>query len=113
MFGISPAEFEWGVNSRESFSTRAMRSCRRLSDSWSETDMTKHYGQKTVLFGDVFVMKVESLDTALWKMGGAAVSLTLVDLAEVNYLYFSFGWLFEFLCPDSTRTVTNYSNSYR
>ena len=84
MFGISPADFEWGVNSRKSFSTTAIRSRRRLSDSWSGGDTAKHYGQNTVLLGDVFVVKVESLDTALWKMGGAAVSLALVDLAEVN-----------------------------
>lgn len=41
-----------------------------------------------MLLGDTFVVKVESLDDSLWKCGGAAIGLKLVDLAEVNFLPF-------------------------
>ena len=36
--------------------------------------------------GDVFTVKAECLDVALWKIGGAAVVLRLVQLATVSYL---------------------------
>jgi len=39
---------------------------------------------KMQLVGNVFVVKSESLDVALWKIGGAAVALRLVQLAEVG-----------------------------
>ncbi|KDR79337.1 hypothetical protein GALMADRAFT_223566 [Galerina marginata CBS 339.88] len=35
--------------------------------------------------GDVFVVKAESLDVALWKIGGAAVGLRLVQLASTPH----------------------------
>ena len=35
--------------------------------------------------GDVFTVKAECLDVALWKIGGAAVVLRLVQLATVSY----------------------------
>jgi len=35
------------------------------------------------LEGDVFAVKAESLDLALWKIGGAAIALRLVQLAKV------------------------------
>lgn len=34
--------------------------------------------------GDVFTVKAACLDTALWKIGGAAIVLRLVDLANVR-----------------------------
>jgi hypothetical protein len=34
--------------------------------------------------GDVFVVKAACLDMALWKIGGAAVSLRLVQVANVS-----------------------------
>ncbi|KAF8962103.1 beach-domain-containing protein [Flammula alnicola] len=37
------------------------------------------------LSGDVFVVKAESLDVALWKIGGAAVGLRLVQLASTSH----------------------------
>ncbi|KAF4609487.1 hypothetical protein D9613_012349 [Agrocybe pediades] len=37
------------------------------------------------LVGNVFVVKSESLDVALWKIGGAAVGLRLVQLAETPH----------------------------
>jgi hypothetical protein len=36
--------------------------------------------------GDVFTVKAECLDLALWKIGGAAVVLRLVQLAHVSCL---------------------------
>lgn len=36
--------------------------------------------------GDVFTVKAECLDVALWKIGGAAVVLRLVQLASVSCL---------------------------
>jgi len=45
------------------------------------------------LEGDVFAVKVESLDLALWKIGGAAIALRLVQLAKV--------------CADPTHVVGN------
>ena len=35
--------------------------------------------------GDVFTVKAECLDMTLWKIGGAAVVLRLVQLATVSY----------------------------
>lgn len=36
--------------------------------------------------GDVFVVKAASLDMALWRIGGAAVALRLVQVANVSSL---------------------------
>jgi hypothetical protein len=36
--------------------------------------------------GDVFIVKAASLDMALWRIGGAAVALRLVQVANVSYL---------------------------
>jgi hypothetical protein len=36
--------------------------------------------------GDVFTVKAECLDVALWKIGGAAVVLRLLQLATVSFL---------------------------
>jgi hypothetical protein len=44
--------------------------------------------------GDVFVVKAACLDSALWKIGGAAVALKLVQLAKVcirTWCLFGFG----------------------
>ena len=38
--------------------------------------------------GDVFTVKAECLDVALWKIGGAAVVLRLVQLASVSCFIF-------------------------
>ena len=38
--------------------------------------------------GDVFTVKAECLDMALWKIGGAAVVLRLVQLATVSCFIF-------------------------
>ena len=40
--------------------------------------------------GDVFTVKAECLDVALWKISGAAVVLRLVQLASVSLLLFHF-----------------------
>ena len=38
--------------------------------------------------GDVFTVKAECLDVALWKIGGAAVVLRLVQLATVSCFHY-------------------------
>lgn len=83
LFGIGPASFGWGVDSKESYST-SMAKHRPLSGSWADWDKTRTLGKQISLLGDIFVVKAESLDVALWKIGGAAVGLRLVDLATVN-----------------------------
>jgi hypothetical protein len=40
--------------------------------------------------GDVFTVKAECLDVALWKIGGAAVVLRLVQLATVSCVFIFF-----------------------
>lgn len=37
--------------------------------------------------GDVFIVKAACLDMALWKIGGAAVALRLVQVANVRLSY--------------------------
>ena len=43
--------------------------------------------------GDVFVAQAKCLDMAMWKIGGAAVALRLVQLANVSYMDF-YNWEF-------------------
>ncbi len=88
LFGVGPSGFRWGLGTEQSYNLNMTSSRNRHSGSWSEQDNNKTVGQKTVLLGDTFVVKVESLDDSLWKCGGAAVGLKLVDLAEVNFLPF-------------------------
>ena len=38
--------------------------------------------------GNVFAVKATTLDMALWKIGGAAVALRLVQLAQVLFVCF-------------------------
>jgi hypothetical protein len=85
LFSVGPSGFRWGFGTEQSYNVGSSRNRRRsLSGSWSDRDNSKTNGQKTVLLGDTFVVKVESLDDSLWKCGGAAVGLRLVDLAEVK-----------------------------
>jgi hypothetical protein len=83
LFGVSPSGFRWGFGTSQSYSTSGFRN-RRHSGLWSDRNDSKTIGQKIVLLGDTFVVKAESLDDSLWKCGGAAVGLRLVDLAEVE-----------------------------
>ena len=92
LFGVGPSGFRWGFGTEQSYSMASLRN-RRRSASWSDRDSGRAVGQKTVLLGDTFVVKVESLDDSLWKCGGAAVGLKLVDLAEVT-LFPSFREIF-------------------
>lgn len=41
------------------------------------------------LSGDVVTVKPEALDAVLWKLGGAAIALRLVELASVSNLCIS------------------------
>ena len=48
--------------------------------------------------GDVFTVKAECLDVALWKIGGAAVVLRLVQLANVSLFHSVFRRLLRTKC---------------
>ena len=99
MFVVAPAEFGWGVEGglgSDAYATAASPDVLLLSpDVRSPRGATARAGGgassgnvkgrlNTVLCGDVFVVKAESLDVALWKIGGAAVGLRLVQLASVR-----------------------------
>jgi len=112
LFGIGPASFGWGVDSKESYST-SMAKHRPLSGSWSDWDKTR-MGKQISLLGDIFVVKAESLDVALWKIGGAAVGLRLVDLAKVNRIRrFCAGCRLIIRPIDTARTFAHPQHSYR
>ena len=99
VFVVAPAEFGWGVEGglgSDAYATAASPDVLLLSpDVRSPRGATARAGGgassgnvkgrlNTVLCGDVFVVKAESLDVALWKIGGAAVGLRLVQLASVR-----------------------------
>jgi len=112
LFGIGPASFGWGVDSKESYST-SMSKHRPLSGSWSDWDKTRTLGEQISLLGDIFVVRAESLDVALWKIGGAAVGLRLVDLAKVNRIRrFCAGCRLTIRPIDTARTFAHPQHSY-
>lgn len=81
LFVVSPAEFEWGIDigqadneNKDAAGVQLTRRNRAVAQGRSSAS----------LIADVFVVKTESLDDALWKIGGAAVSLRLVQLASVS-----------------------------
>lgn len=81
LFVVSPAEFEWGIDSSQAEDENKDAAGVQLASR----NRTVAKGRSlTTLVGDVFVVKTESLDDALWKIGGAAVSLRLVQLASVS-----------------------------
>ena len=89
LFGLAPAGFGWGVDStgassQESQALGGSPVSRRASGNWTDHEKEKPPGEQVRLSGDVFVVKAESLDVALWKIGGAAVALRLVSLGEVR-----------------------------
>ena len=99
MFVVAPAEFGWGVEGglgSDAYASATSPDVLLLSpDVRSPRGATARAGGgassgnvkgrlNTVLCGDVFVVKAESLDVALWKIGGAAVGLRLVQLASVR-----------------------------
>lgn len=102
LFCLSSERFEWGVSCPDSFmedaalenmfrlpSSASARSL-RFSGSWDANAAAGAVSvRKTTVKGDVFVVKAECLDEAFWKVGGVAVGLKLVELAEVSStLYF-------------------------
>ena len=104
VFVVAPAEFGWGVEGGLGSDASALQSPDVLlfsPDVRSPRGATARAGGgansgnakarlNTVLCGDVFVVKAESLDVALWKIGGAAVGLRLVQLASVRFFFFLF-----------------------
>ena len=100
VFIVAPAEFGWGVeggldsdsNASPEVLSPDMRSPRGATARAGGGTSGNSKGRlNAMLCGDVFVVKAESLDVALWKIGGAAVGLRLVQLASVCSV-------FPFLC---------------
>lgn len=96
VFVVAPDEFEWGIDgaggSSDSSSQEDVQGPggRRYStSSLNSNGLGTRSGSEATLVGDVFVVKSESLDVALWKIGGAAVGLRLVQLASVRALFLS------------------------
>ncbi|KIM43842.1 hypothetical protein M413DRAFT_26133 [Hebeloma cylindrosporum] len=94
VFVVAPAEFGWGVegglSSDSSASSEVMspdvRSPRGATARAGGGANNNAKGRlNAMLCGDVFVVKAESLDVALWKIGGAAVGLRLVQLASTSH----------------------------
>ncbi|KAH9476097.1 Beige protein-like protein 1 [Psilocybe cubensis] len=72
VFIVASEDFEWGVDGD--------------GDSTIKDSIGVDVGMRNAkLVGDVFVVKAESLDVALWKIGGAAVGLRLVQLASTSH----------------------------
>jgi hypothetical protein len=98
LFVVCVDAFDWGVNDRDLESGRLQDEFMGL-EVRSKGTSRGGPGKGMVdarLTGDVFVVKAESLDEALWKIGGAAVGLRLVQLASVRQLSF-------FMCSISSR----------
>lgn len=88
LFVVCVDAFDWGVNDRDLESGRTQDGFMGLEVK-SKGISRGGPGKGMVdarLTGDVFVVKAESLDEALWKTGGAAVGLRLVQLASVRQL---------------------------
>lgn len=83
VFSLTPASFDDSADAR-----------RPLWDmpNGVEEDERKIVGFKRK--GDVFVAGAYCLDLALWKLGGAAIPLRLVELANVGVLYIFIFWLY-------------------
>ena len=96
MFVVAPDEFGWGVEGGLGSDAYASAASPLLSpDVRSPRGTTAGVGGGTssgnakgrlnaVLCGDVFAVKAESLDVALWKIGGG---LRLVQLASVYSVF--------------------------
>jgi hypothetical protein len=94
VFVVAPAEFAWGVEGGlgsdssplspnvVSPHVRSPRGATARADGGANSNNRGRVN--AMLCGDVFVVKAESLDVALWKIGGAAVGLRLVQLASVR-----------------------------
>jgi len=94
VFVLAPAEFAWGVEGgldsdsnplSPDMLSPGVRSPRgAAARAGGGTNSNRKSRLNAVLCGDIFVVKAESLDVALWKIGGAAVGLRLVQLASVR-----------------------------
>jgi hypothetical protein len=56
-----------------------------VSESSITFSVSPHSFRDFRMEADVFVVKAACLDMALWKIGGAAVALRLVQVANVSY----------------------------
>ena len=91
LFVVAPDEFASGVD-REMGSRRLGKDAAGVEAGLLKAvgkSGAEHSSVNAALSGDVFVAQAESLDVALWKIGGAAVGLRLVQLASVRS-YFIF-----------------------
>lgn len=78
LFSILPAGFSSYDDSEGSGIPSVGYVCNGISNS----SMAKR--ARIEIVGDVFAMKQESLDLALWKIGGAPIMLRLVEVASVS-----------------------------
>lgn len=85
LFIVAPDEFDAGVD-RELGSRRMGKDAAGVEVGLRAVGKAGpgHNSVDAALSGDVFVVQAESLDVALWKIGGAAVGLRLVQLASVR-----------------------------
>ncbi|KAJ3506661.1 hypothetical protein NLJ89_g6748 [Agrocybe chaxingu] len=83
LFGLAPAGFEWGSSDANSNALDDSSVVDVRSPKLRTSQTRDSY--ESNLVGDVFVVKAESLDVALWKIGGARVALRLVELAETPH----------------------------
>ncbi|KAF9479125.1 beach-domain-containing protein [Pholiota conissans] len=81
LFVVCVDAFDWGVNNQELGSGRLLEL--EVKPKSSGGPGKGQVDEK--LLGDVFVVKAESLDEALWKIGGAAVGLRLIQLASTPH----------------------------
>ncbi|PPQ94175.1 hypothetical protein CVT25_003811 [Psilocybe cyanescens] len=82
VFVVASDEFEWGVDGDADV---AVRDAVGVDVGLGIGVKSRKGGSDAKLVGDVFVVKAESLDVALWKIGGAAVGLRLVQFASTSH----------------------------
>ncbi|KAF5339895.1 hypothetical protein D9611_009101 [Ephemerocybe angulata] len=94
VFSFSAADCQSGgvgvsIPIRGQIKVKAQASAQRLSKSPSVDNALRlegaYVGDGVESQGDVFVVKAACLDSALWKIGGAAVALKLVQLAKTPH----------------------------
>ncbi|KAF6760566.1 hypothetical protein DFP72DRAFT_988225 [Ephemerocybe angulata] len=94
VFSFSAADCHTGgvgvsIPIRGQIKVKAQASAQRLSKSPSVDNALRlegaYVGDGVESQGDVFVVKAACLDSALWKIGGAAVALKLVQLAKTPH----------------------------
>ena len=81
MFSVSAVGYKYGeVDESGRISPHCVRNGATVASSAATCDPIS-------IIGDVTPVLTESLDIALWKIGGPAVALRIVELANVSYPY--------------------------